>query len=623
MLAALALLWLAPGFAAGTLAQPIISVTNGRDVVVSGEGFSFGEQKLGRTVTRNLSIRNISPEPVTFTFETSTIEGTGFTARLGKTPLRSPTVLAAPVTVTAPPPAPITIRPGKRVRLLVQMNTAAEGAPTGKITLGFVGGLDEPFVFDLSGMVVGPSPRIRASGPAGTIVSDGELSFGQTREGVATDRIVTVRNVGQQMLEMGGVMLTGSGFQVVTQPPSGLAPGKTARIRLRMLATEPDAPEATASIVTNDPQANPFTVTLRGVVVPSGPVVQVTQLGTLIDPGATAEFGTVNAGDEPVQQFLLRNTGQSTLEVGEVTSSSPAFVVVIPPLAMIEPGESSLFFVKFVSSLGSATGTISIPTNTTANNPFTFNVVGVGQPVPDIEVSFNGNTLPKRNGAVDLGGVFPNNPVSAILTIRNAGSATLNLGNVLFVNSPPDFSVLQQPLQATLAPTQSTIFEIQFVSAIPLPQRVTLRIPSNDPNDSPFDIFVQAAVQGDDPMPLRPAPANSADAVSMAIDLDGDAVRSGSVIDFGAGAVEEIVERFFTVTNSGTRPLTLGTPVVQGTGFETGSLPEMIVAPGEETVFSVRMIGSERGPVAAVVVVPTNGSGASAEIVFSVTGRIE
>ncbi len=87
--------------------------------------------------------------------------------------------------------------------------------------------------------------------------------------------------------------------------------------------------------------------------------------------------------------------------------------------------------------------------------------------------------------------------------------------------------------------------------------------------------------------------------------------------------MDEAVERFFTVTNSGASPLRLGTPVAQGSGFELGALPEAIVAPGEETVFSIRMIGSERGPVAAVVIVPISGSGAGAEVVFSVTGRIE
>ena len=583
LLVAIALV-LAPGAVSQAHAQAV-SLSYGRDSIAEGATYSFGEARQGRVISRNFVIRNISGDSVTV--GTPVITGTGFTARVSKTFLR----------------------PNKKTRLLVQIDTAVLGAKSATITIPVQGAAGSPFSFVVTGEVFGPRPRMRLTGEDGLVESGDDVFFGMARTGQTFDRQFTIRNTGQQNLTLGALTLTGAGFEVVSAPDQTIKPGKNTRMTIRMNSGASGSPQAVAKFTTNDPDVPEFNMMLSGSVAASGPAVQVIGLGRFLNSGETIDFGTVTAGSERVERFVVRNTGNAMLTLTPVTSSDPGFEVTVQPSMVLAPGVGAEFFVTFISSVGDATATLTLASNAAENNPFTLNVSGSGEPAADIQVlGLNRNNvyeaIPRRGGVYDFPSpTFINNFVVIPFKIRNTGTLTLNLNGVGVINDVGDAFLLQTPPEDnSVEPGEETMFELGHISALAIPTEARIQIFSSDPNDNPFNFTALVFV---DPEVLPPSrPAN--DAASLTLLADDRELSRGAAVEFGHADPGEPVEREFTISNTSDTALRLGELQVRGDGFTIGRQPARFVAPGEDTVFSVVMESERAGRKAGVVFFESN-----------------
>lgn len=589
----------APG-AVGQVHAEDIAVTYGRESVADGATFAFPEARQGRVVSRNFVIRNISGDSITL--GTPVVTGEGFSARISKTFLR----------------------PNKKTRLLVQIDTAALGSRSATVSIPVLDSSNAPFTFTVTGDIIGPRPRIRMSSEDGVVNSGDDVFFGTARTGQTFDREFTIRNSGQQNLTLGQLTLTGSGFSVISSPSGTIKPGKTARMAVRMDAEASGSPQAVAKFNTNDPSVPEFTMMFSGSVAASGPAVQVIGLGKFLTNNQDVSFGTVTAGSERVERFTVRNTGNATLTLAPVESSDPGFVVTVQPPTALAPGGSAEFFVTYISSVGDAAGTITVTTNAAENNPFKLNVSGSGEPAADIQVVgldrySQDFIIPRRGGVYDFPGItFTDNFIIIPFRIRNVGTLTMNINGVSLLNvSPGDpFLIQTPPVVTTLQPGEETFFELGHISSIPIPTEARISIFSNDPNDDPFKFTVLVYV--DPEAAPRPAPGSA----SFEIDAEQKQLIRGSVVDFGAADEGEPVEREFTITNTSDVPLRLGDLQIRGEGFRIGRQPQKVVAPGEDTDFTIVMEGDQPGHLAGLAFFSSNGGSQLDPFTFLLSGNV-
>lgn len=119
-------------------------------------------------------------------------------------------------------------------------------------------------------------PKIRVEHPAGVALFDASsnVRLGAVSVGSSTDLVFTVRNSGTTNLTDLAPTLTGpdgNQFQVTVNPATSLVPDENTTFTVRFSPTSEGTKTATLHIASNDPNLNPFDVTLVGT--PNVPTV--------------------------------------------------------------------------------------------------------------------------------------------------------------------------------------------------------------------------------------------------------------------------------------------------------------------------------------------------------------
>jgi hypothetical protein len=140
------------------------------------------------------------------------------------------------------------------------------------------------YVFSLT------SPAIEVAGNGGTetVPATSRIRFSAVPVGGFADSIFQISNSGEVNLTDVGLMLFGSDadqFRVMTNPKTSLEPGESTTFTVRFNPTSEGTKTATLHIASNDPDQNPFDVTLVGTpnvptVAASGNDLTVSFVGT-------------------------------------------------------------------------------------------------------------------------------------------------------------------------------------------------------------------------------------------------------------------------------------------------------------------------------------------------------
>ena len=393
---------------------------------------------------------------------------------------------------------------------------------------------------------VGNSPRLNIN--SATALGTGTLTFGG---GAATD-VVRIDNTGAGPVAVStanaitmnrdftfvGTEDLDLGTGTVTIGPVGLVGNRVITVGAKTLAFGGTIAEAAANQGITKAGAgtlllngtNTYTGTTNvnaGTLGGTGSIAGGVTVGTngSIAPGASA--GTLSIGGTLDISALANGggTGKLMFELGPIASSDQIALTGTGSLAI---GGDILDFTDFTFTalpglqdgtyklitsgnafsggldtnpanltgpVGSGTGTLQV-----TGNDIELVVSGVGSGAPEIAVEEPVSTDILSGGSRNFGTVTLGSVTSLTFTIRNTGTADLDLDGVpdlVAVSGDPDFTVTAQPSTDPVPASGTTTFTVQFAPTAAGIRNATLSIGNNDTTGSedPFVINISGTGQ--------------------------------------------------------------------------------------------------------------------------------
>ncbi len=405
------------------------------------------------------------------------------------------------------------------------------------------------------GMIVQGNGTGIASGDDTPSVTD-DTDFGMTSEGMPVTHTFTIFAISTD-LTLGAVSVP-AGFTLTSVPGSPVIAFNSTTFDLQCDAASAGTFSGTVAIA-NDSDENPYTFDVTCAVTPAlAPEIDVQGNGISIVSGDNTpsvsdgtDLGTTPVGTPVTHTFTILNTGTADLTLGGVTVPAE-FTVTRAPISPVPAGRSTSFDLQCNQDVAvTVSATVSIASNDSNENPYTFRIVCHAVNPPEIDVQGNGISIAN-------GGPNPTAPDNSV----NPPSTNPDT---------PDISV-NPPGTDPTAPVN----------------------PDNPPSTNPDTPDISVNPPGTDPnTPVNPDNGGNPSAT------DGT--------DFGTTAVGTPVIQTFIILNLGTGDLTLGAITVPA-GFSLTGVPSTLVTAGSSTTFAVRCDAQSAGTFGGTVAIPNNDS---------------
>lgn len=291
----------------------------------------------------------------------------------------------------------VTLNGGESTTFTVTFTPGAAGAHEAALHLTSNDGDESPFDVTLSGTGVA-EPNITLQQPGGSGLTDGAstVSFGTTTLGVESRRTFTIVNDGNAELTGFGISAVGAhvgDFVLGVAGVANLAPGGSTTFDVAFIPTAAGARSATLRVASNDPDENPFEVTLSGtgdakpVVSAPAPAAVMRQVG-----GAAVNF-SVTAAPDPLTYQWKKNGANVT----GATATTPSLTINAPKLT--DGGAYTVLVKRGALSTTSAAAQLGVVENV----PKTVVVAAGGSVTMKVNATGNGLTyLWKRQDATPL-----------------------------------------------------------------------------------------------------------------------------------------------------------------------------------------------------------------------------
>lgn len=232
-------------------------------------------------------------------------------------------------------------------------------------------------------------PDISVYQTAGTELTNGGsmVEFGAVMMGKNVTRTITIRNTGQATLSGLAVLSSGvnkSEFLVGGLGTASLAPGASTTIQVTFKPLAKNLRVAVLEIASNDPDENPFRITLNGKGLPAPDIAVASQTASnLVSGKAVVGFGGVVIGKAVTQTFKVRNTGKGILRglvISKSGSHAADYIVKAPGKKILAPGATTTFKVIFKPRVkGTRKVALTIASNDPDENPFKMRLTGIGK----------------------------------------------------------------------------------------------------------------------------------------------------------------------------------------------------------------------------------------------------
>jgi Ca2+-binding RTX toxin-like protein len=219
---------------------------------------------------------------------------------------------------------------------------------------------------------------------------------------------------------------------------------------------------------------------------------------------------------------------------------------------------------------------------------------GVNVPAPEITVLLGSTSLTDNFSTVDFGAIGQGRVgPTRTFTVRNDGNDVLSVGAV---GVPAGF-LLIDPLVGPIAPGESESFTVQVDTSVAGDKSGNVSFANTDSDENPFNFAVTASVTA------APPQIPDIDVKTGSSDIpDGQT----SPINFGSVTQNDTAPtRTFTVSNTGTGPLTIGSLSVPA-GFTIIDPLAGPIAAGDSESFTVRLDTSSGGARGGDVVITSN-----------------
>jgi hypothetical protein len=472
--------------------------------------------------------------------------------------------------------APFTVAPSASHTINLQFSPVSNGAKTTNLRL-LSDDADETSVdVVLSGIGLMP-PDI----DLGSTTHD----YGQVVVGNAISHTVDIRNLGDVALQVTeATFISGDIAQfaiVEVGAPFTVAPGDTHPVNVRFAPVSGGVKTVTLRLVSDDADEAAVDVTLSGKgLMPAD-----------IDLNAiTHDYGQVTVGTSSSHAVIIRNLGDLPLQVAAMTFISGntgefSLVQGAPPPFTVGPGTQHVVDVRFApGSAGQKTTTLRLVSDDQDEGTVDIVVNGRGMMPPDIDLS---------PVAFDYGQATVGTAASRTFLIGNLGDLDLHVTAPSIVGGEATEFVLGAATGFSVTPGAAHSLEIRFVPTSGGPKHATLRLVSDDPNES----LVEVPLSGVGMMPP---------------DIDVAPVTQ----NYGDVLVGTAASRTLAVRNLGDIELRVTAASLVGSevgefAITQGGAP-FVVAPGATHNVDVRFSPTSGGPKTATLRLASDDSDESA-----------
>ncbi|MCF7923465.1 MAG: choice-of-anchor D domain-containing protein, partial [Candidatus Marinimicrobia bacterium] len=318
---------------------------------------------------------------------------------------------AADFTVTSVPSTPIATNNSST--FTVTFDPGAEGLRQAIVSIANNDLDEDPYTFAIQGIgLATPEISVVANGES---IADGDSSpistdntdFGSKDILTATKtNTFYIKNIGSGVLTLSGVPLVllngvhAGDFLVNTQPAaSSIAPGDSLSFTITFNPTAVGLRTASISIANDDDDENPFNFSIQGTGVAS-PEINVLGNGISIISGDLTPSSTDNTllvdtiiDSTSWVSYTIENLGSAILNLtgGVVISGDHASDFTLsqaPQSTVAAGGGTTLFTLRFIPGAeGLRSALITIGSDDSDENPYTFAISGTGLPMPQPELS--------------------------------------------------------------------------------------------------------------------------------------------------------------------------------------------------------------------------------------------
>ncbi|MBD2680530.1 MULTISPECIES: choice-of-anchor D domain-containing protein [Nostoc] len=340
------------------------------------------------------------------------------------------------------------------------------------------------------------------------------------------------------------------------------------------------------------------------------PEIQVLNGTVDIADGTTTaiNFGDAIAGNTLTKTFTIKNTGTAALNLSNLKLPEGFSLVGTLPTSVAANASTTITVGLNTTTPGSYGGTLILSNNDSNESAFDFAISGTVKPVPTPEIQVLNGTVDIADGtttAINFGDAIAGNTLTKTFTIKNIGTAALNLSNLKL----PDGFSLVGTLPTSVAANASTTITVGLNTTTPGSYGGTLILSNNDSNESAFDFAISGTV--------KPVPTPEIQVLNGTVDIaDGM-----TTIDFGNTTVGNTLIETFTIQNIGTAALNLSNLELPDGFSLVGSLPTSVAANASTTI-SVALNTTTPGTYSGSFSLSNNDSNES-PFDFAITGIVK
>ncbi|WP_138497062.1 choice-of-anchor D domain-containing protein [Nostoc sp. PA-18-2419] len=528
---------------------PEIQVLDGKVDIIDGSttAINFGEAIVGNTLTKTFTINNIGA------------------AALNLSNLELPDGFSLVGTL------PTSVAVNASTNITVALNTTTPGTYSGSLILSNNDSNESAFDFAI-GATVKPVPTPEIQVLNGKVdIADGSttaINFGKATVGNTLTKTFTIKNTGTAALNLSKLELP-DGFSLVGTLPTSVAVNASTNITVALNTTTPGTYSGSLILSNNDSNESAFDFAISGTVKPAPtPEIQVLDGKVDIVDGSTTaiNFGEAIVGNTLTKTFTIKNTGTAALNLSNLKLPDGFSLVGTLPTSVAANASTKITVALNTTTPGSYGGSLILSNNDSNESPFDFAIGGTVKSAPTPEIQVLDGKVDIVDGsttAINFGEAIVGNTLTKTFTIKNTGTAALNLSNLKL----PDGFSLVGTLPTSVAANASTKITVALNTTTPGSYGGSLVLSNNDSNESPFDFAIGGTVKS--------APTPEIQVLDGKVDIiDG----STTAINFGEAIVGNTLTKTFTINNIGTAALSLSNLKLPDGFSLVGTLPTSVAA---------------------------------------------
>jgi hypothetical protein len=469
---------------------------------------------------------------------------------------------------------PRTIGAGQAISASVTFTPSAAGTVTGAIVITS----NDSASPTTSAMLTG----IGTTAPVGQLSANSRsLSFGNISSGSSSTQNITLTNTGNAAVAITNVATTGNEFTVngITIPTT-LNPSQSATLVAKFAPTSAGIASGAITVANNGSGAA-LVIGMIGTGTPAG-------VGQLNANPTNLNFGSTVAGSSNTRNITLTNTGIAAVTISSVAAGGSQFAVsgmAIP--TTLNPSQSATLVAKFApTSTGIASGAITV-VNNGSGSALVIGMTGTGTPVGVGQLNANPTTLNFGSAAAGSSG-------TQNITLKNTGAVAVHISSAVAEGS--GFSVSGWSSPVTLNVSETAVLSVKFAPTGPGNASGSLKVTSDAPG-SPLTIGLSGA------------------ATQAGLSL------SPATFNFGSVVGGQIKSQNFTLSNTGTAPLTITQVSAPGSGYSASGLTApTTIAVGKSATFSVLFAPTTAGSQSGGVSIASNAPNSPSTFALNGTG---